>query len=183
MKIDKKQKWLEQGYETFAAEGPQGIKVEALARKVNKSKSSFYHHFADVDIFMEALLQYHIARHHLLSEAARACKEMVPDFLNLLLAHEQDLFFNRQLRVHRHLPGYSACIDKFHQPIEESFIDIWTKSLRLENERYLAQALLKLVVDNFYMRITEETMNYTWLVAFFQEISFMVRGIAQRNYM
>jgi AcrR family transcriptional regulator len=48
--MDPKQPWINHGYRTFAYEGPTGLKVERLARQVGKSKSSFYHLFADLDI-------------------------------------------------------------------------------------------------------------------------------------
>ena len=51
---------LEVGYTIFSNEGPQGLKIEALAREVGKSKSSFYHCFADLDIFID---EYNLASH------------------------------------------------------------------------------------------------------------------------
>ena len=45
--------WLEVGYAIFSNEGPKGLKIEVLAREVGKSKSSFYHCFADLDIFID----------------------------------------------------------------------------------------------------------------------------------
>jgi AcrR family transcriptional regulator len=41
-----KMPWLEVGYTIFSNEGPKALKIEALARKVGKNKSSFYHCFA-----------------------------------------------------------------------------------------------------------------------------------------
>ncbi|MFZ4399682.1 MAG: TetR/AcrR family transcriptional regulator, partial [Bacteroidales bacterium] len=40
--------WIIKGYETFAFFGENGLKVEQLAKSVGISKSSFYHHFADL---------------------------------------------------------------------------------------------------------------------------------------
>ncbi|MEM7514864.1 MAG: TetR/AcrR family transcriptional regulator, partial [Bacteroidota bacterium] len=51
--------WLKAGYDIFSQEGPGGLKVERLARIVGKSKSSFYHHFADLEIYTSFLLEYH----------------------------------------------------------------------------------------------------------------------------
>ena len=44
-------KWLEVGYRCFADRGPNGLKVERLSKKVGKNKSSFYHLFADLEVF------------------------------------------------------------------------------------------------------------------------------------
>ena len=57
---DVKQPWIEIGYKTFAKLGPDGLKIEALARAVGKSKSSFYHLFATLEIFQRALLIHHL---------------------------------------------------------------------------------------------------------------------------
>lgn len=54
------QPWITQGYATFAAEGPAGLKVERLAKNIGKNKSSFYHHFADLEIFTTILLKVHL---------------------------------------------------------------------------------------------------------------------------
>ncbi len=43
--------WIKTGYEIFALSGENGLKIEVLAKKVGISKSSFYHHFADLEIF------------------------------------------------------------------------------------------------------------------------------------
>lgn len=62
MKNKNMQPWILAGYELFAIDGPTGLKVEVISRKVNKSKSSFYHHFADLEVFTEYLLNYHMER-------------------------------------------------------------------------------------------------------------------------
>ena len=50
---DTKLPWILCGYDIFSKEGSNGLKIEVIARRVNKSKSSFYHHFADLDLFIE----------------------------------------------------------------------------------------------------------------------------------
>ncbi len=48
---EKQEIWIIKGYETFALFGEKVLKIEKLAKDVGISKSSFYHHFADLDIF------------------------------------------------------------------------------------------------------------------------------------
>ena len=57
---DKEKIWIITGYESFAQSGESGLKIEQLAKVVGISKSSFYHHFADLDIFIEKLLLHHL---------------------------------------------------------------------------------------------------------------------------
>ena len=55
-----KQDWIISGYEMVAKHGFDGMKIEPLARIINKSKSSFYYHFADLEIFYDELLDFHL---------------------------------------------------------------------------------------------------------------------------
>jgi len=56
---EKEEIWITKGYGMFALFGEKGLKVEQLSKNVGISKSSFYHHFADLDVFVERLLQHH----------------------------------------------------------------------------------------------------------------------------
>jgi AcrR family transcriptional regulator len=49
--------WIEKGYEVFALHGASGLKVEALSKSLDISKSSFYHHFADIKSLFDNPLQ------------------------------------------------------------------------------------------------------------------------------
>lgn len=68
MTNDKKYIWLQLGYELFATKGPKELKIEILAKKVGKSKSSFYHFFADLELFVEELLKYHIEQSYTIAK-------------------------------------------------------------------------------------------------------------------
>ena len=63
-----KEIWISAGYENFALTGPSGLKIEPLAKKVGKNKSSFYHYFADLELFMEELLKYHLQQSKIIAE-------------------------------------------------------------------------------------------------------------------
>lgn len=54
--------WIKAGYYVFGRKGPNGLNVELLAKRVKKSKSSFYYYFGDMESFQEALLAYHLER-------------------------------------------------------------------------------------------------------------------------
>jgi len=179
-KIDKKQKWIEAGYALFAQQGPKGLKVKVLAQKVGINKSSFYHFFSNAELFTTELFDYHLQRSQLITQAAKACQQLKPDLLNMILEYKQDVLFHKQLRIHREQPNYKKYIQKAHAPVEKAFLKIWAKVIHLEDKLFLAEALLQLFVDNFYMRITDENMNYDWLLAYLTEIASTVKGI-QRN--
>jgi AcrR family transcriptional regulator len=85
MMKDSKQPWILCGYNIFSKEGPKGLKIEVIARQVNKNKSSFYHHFADLEVFTEILLNFHLERSEIIAAQERLCKTVIPDLVNLLI--------------------------------------------------------------------------------------------------
>ncbi|OWY20341.1 TetR/AcrR family transcriptional regulator [Sphingobacteriales bacterium UPWRP_1] len=166
--------WIQAGYETFAKEGISGLKVEALARKTGKSKSSFYHYFADMEVFTQLLLQQHRQNAKVIAGKMKICKNMIPDMLHILLEAKQDVLFNRQLRINRHIPEFNNCFRKAHQPVEEALLPFWANTLGLTDKKYLARMILNLTVENFYLRVTENTFTYNWLTDYIDEIRVMV---------
>lgn len=169
--------WVLAGYEIFSKEGPQGLKVEVISRKVNKSKSSFYHHFADIEVFTEILLQHHLERAKYIVKKESLCQNIVPELLLVLLDFKQDLFFSRQLRIHRNIPAFQECFERVNKEIGEAFLKIWAKELQLENQKQASLSVLEMVFDNFYLQITEETLNYEWLLGYINQIRSMVLKI------
>lgn len=176
------QAWILVGYEVFAQEGPKSLKVEALARRVGKSKSSFYHHFADLEVFTELLLQYHLERAAIIVEQEKQCKQVVPDLLNVLVAAKQDLLFNRQLRFNRDVPAFKKCFEQSSKDVAEAILGIWAEMLGLQDHSHLAQIVLNLSLENFYLQITEETLTYDWLENYVNELKRMVMAFQQVDH-
>src|SRR5579872_166735 len=50
--------WLKQGLKTLARDGFTALKAEPLAKAMGVSRGSFYWHFADVEAFHAAILNY-----------------------------------------------------------------------------------------------------------------------------
>jgi len=171
------QAWIEAGYELFAAAGPHGLKVEVLARRVGKSKSSFYHHFADLECFAELLLDRHHHRALVIADRERQCANVVPDLLNVLLDVKPDLLFNRQLRIHRANKNYEVCFEKSSRHVAEALLPVWADMLGLGDNSGLARMVLNLSIENFYLQITDETLTYDWLLAYVNGLRRMVREL------
>lgn len=172
-----KHSWILAGYEIFAKEGHRGLQVEALARKVGKSKSSFYHYFVDLDIFTNALLEYHIEQAKALAYQMRQCKTFFPDVAQVFLEARQELFFNRQLRIHREILVFRQCFTKASDLVEEVFMPLWAEALGLSHHKNLAQVMLKLVSENFYLQITEETLTKEWFMQYISSVQKLVQDI------
>ena len=171
------QPWLDVGYALFAEEGPSALKVERLARRVGKSKSSFYHCFADVAGFTSALLDYHLERLVQIAKEEGACANVDPELLQYLLTIEVDLRFQRWLRVHRDQPEFKACLERGYALTADAITDIWAEAIGLPRHTGLAYTVLVLTMENFYLQLTPETLNYPWLKAYVQRLRQLVGAL------
>ncbi|WP_422104028.1 TetR/AcrR family transcriptional regulator [Winogradskyella sp.] len=165
--------WLEAGYRCFAHKGPEGLKVERLSKEVGKNKSSFYHLFADLEIFTERLLALHLGQAKAISKKeSTATNEK--ELISIILEHKVDLLFNRQLRVHRNNPQFKEYLDHIIQFSVQGLLPVWKNIISLTENGALAQMVLHLSLENFYLQITEETLNESWLKTYFASIRQMV---------
>lgn len=173
--------WIENGYQTFAEAGPNGLKIERLARLVGKNKSSFYHLFADLDVFTATLLEHHLEQARIIAAKEAACTTL-EEFIDVLVDHKTDLLFNRQLRVHRQRPEFQRCFMKTNEVFLASLTDLWPALLELPQNTQLAGLILKLSLENFYLQITEETLNQRWLKDYFYELRTLTRAFKNAQH-
>lgn len=52
-----RERWLSTGLEALAEQGPGGLKIDRLVRRVGLTKGSFFHHFAGAAGYKTALLE------------------------------------------------------------------------------------------------------------------------------
>jgi AcrR family transcriptional regulator len=173
--------WIEAGYRIFSLEGPAFLKVEQLAREVGISKSSFYHHFADVDIFREKLMEFHLQSAYGMAIKAKLCKNLVPDILTLLADHRMDLFFNRQLRIHRNNLSFQLCFQRAHSIVQNEYLHLWAEMLKLQDQPHIAKNILDVVTDLFYQRLEIDTFNYDWIVLFLADIQIFMKEVIKSS--
>lgn len=165
--------WIEEGYHIFALEGPSGIKVERLAKAVGKNKSSFYHLFADTEAFIEQLLAHHLSQAEIIAgKEANAGGEK--ELIAIILEHKIDLLFNRQLRIHRERKAFETCFTEVNQITFPALLPVWKKVIGLNENSYLAEMVLALSIENFFLQITDSSLNETWLASYFHSISGLV---------
>ena len=62
----------------------------------------------------------------------------------------------------------------------KSIIGIWSEIIDLKNNSYLAELVFKLSLENFFLQITDETINHDWLNNYFDELRMLVRAF-QKN--
>lgn len=117
-----KQKWIEKGYEHFALYGPENISINKISKEIGFSRASFYHHFGDLDIFIEELLDLHWKICvQFISIGKVECKVLYPDLYILLSQNIIPLKFNRQLFINRNVPAYNYLFIKTYNGAAKIF--------------------------------------------------------------
>ena len=162
--------WVKTGYQVFANNGMSEMKIEKLAKKVGISKSSFYHHFADLEVFMTFLLEYHLQQSYIIAAKEKNAQNIDPELINILVEHKTDLLFNRQLRIHRNQELFAETLLKTDQIVGNNFVMVWVKDLDLRLNPSQLEGLFRLALENFYLQINATNLNYTWLAAYFKEL-------------
>lgn len=150
--------WIKKGYRFFAYEGPNGLKIERLSKEVGKNKSSFYHLFADLEVFTDRLLTFHLTQAKIIAEKESNSLDE-NELIEVILEHKIDLLFNRQLRIHRENKEFENCFHQINQISIPSILPLWKKIIGLSENTSLAQMVLTLSLENFYLQITDETLN------------------------
>jgi len=162
-----KENWIKSGYEIFAIAGAGALKVEVMAKKLNISKSSFYHHFTEMEIFMEQLLHYHLLQAGIIARKESAAQKINPDLINILVDHKTDLLFNRQLRFNQDVELFKITLAKSTQITGKEHVQLFTRDLQLKITPKQLEGLLELAMENFFLQITYDNLNHTWLARHF----------------
>lgn len=177
LESNKQEVWLEEGYQQFSKKGVEGLKIDLIAKTIGKSRSSFYHHFGSIDVFVEELLKYHIKKMRIFAIHLQSCKEVEPHILETFIEFKLDLFFNKQLRLNRQNVEFSICLEKGINIIYDAIIDIWAAELDLETNIGLARKYLEIITDNLGLVVTEEVFEYEWLKNYWLEKSDFFRQV------
>jgi AcrR family transcriptional regulator len=172
--------WIEEGYHLISQNGINSINIEFIARRINKSKSSFYHYFGDVEIFEAELLKFHINKVEQFAELAKNCKSIRPDLLRLFIEYKTDFFFHKQLRINRDNPAFKKCFETAFEKVAHAIIDNWTDFLGLKNQPLFAKTFLHLIAENFLLQITEQTFNYEWLNNYLDDINYILKQMSTK---
>jgi AcrR family transcriptional regulator len=150
-----------------------GLKVESLSQLAGVSKSSFYHHFADLDIFVDKLLSYHLDRAVVIAGKERGAGSINPELIQILVDHKIDLLFSRQLRVNQQSPVFREALAKSNSIIGNDFVALWAREHQLNLSQKQLETLFQLALENFYLQINAENLNHAWLSAYFNDLKAM----------
>lgn len=174
-----KTRWIDQGYEVFACQGLEALKIERLAALTGVSKSSFYHHFADLEIFCDCLFDKHLQQSAILAEKERQAAHIDPDLIDILLEHKTDLLFNRQLRFNKQIKVFDDTLQKSNAIVGNDFVQVWARDLSLQLNARQLQAIFALALENFYLQINEKSLTRAWLSEYFKALKSTITLIKQ----
>jgi AcrR family transcriptional regulator len=173
-----KSNWLKTGYELVAESGFQQLKIEPLAQLVGISKSSFYHHFADLEVFQEQLLLLHLDRAEVMATKEKNAKTIDPEIIEIILEHRIDLLFHRQLRFHRNLPAFEQAILKAESLIGDALLELWVKDLDLTFSKEQLRGVFGMAMENFFLQIHAENLCKSWLRDYFSQLKKITADLA-----
>jgi AcrR family transcriptional regulator len=179
---EREEVWIMKGYEIFALLGESGLKVEKLSKEVGISKSSFYHYFADLDVFMEKLMLHHLKMSKVIADKESLAENINPGLINILLEHKTDLLFNRQLRIHANHTLYKETLLKSDQIIGKGFINLWMKDTKLQITPKQSENIFELALENFYLQINADNINREWLEIYFENLKRITQSFEQPLY-
>lgn len=166
-----KQKWLEKGYEHFALYGPE-ISVNKISKEIGSPRASFYHHFGDVDIFIEELLDMHWkAGQQFSSVGAERCKKLFPDLYELVAEYPIPLLFARQLFLNRHVPEFNFMFIKMYKTHANEFIlDLFAEQLGLHQTKENLFNLWLSLGESWYSRLDPDDLSAKIMQSLAEEI-------------
>ncbi len=176
MKGDKKVIWIEAAYHRFAAQGEAGLTVEAIARDLQRNKSSFYHYFGELKVLKADMLQWHLEASKKVGEEMAVAKMLDPDVLNIMLNYKKNFFFQKQLKLAEG-EAYKKYYDQAFDYVQRPLLQKLSEALNIEKKQLFSTALLNLVSDNFLLRIQESNLTLSWLRDYVEELRSLTRHI------
>jgi hypothetical protein len=167
-----KQKWIEKGYEHFALYGPKNLSINKLSKKIGSARASFYHHFGDIEIFIEELLDMHWQiNQQFCSIGARECKKYFPDLYLLLEQYPIPLKFSKQLFLNRNNPSFNYFFMKTYNASARAFIlKLFSEQFGLHNNYEDTYNLWLTVGESWYSRLDPNNLSAVKMQQLAEEI-------------
>lgn len=179
---ENKKKWVIKGYEYVAMRSISSLNVETLARQVGTSKSSFYHYFADLSIFTEQLMQYHLEQSVIIAQKEKMALSINPDLIEILIDHRIDLLFSKHLRASTNNKAYQKTLAKSTAIIGNELINLWLKDTQLKLTFNQAEAFMELAMGNFFLAINADNINKIWLTKHFEHLYALGKNFESKLY-
>ena len=155
------QKWIEKGYEHFALYGPENLSINKLSKELGSSRASFYHHFGDIEVFIEELLDMHWQiNQQFCSIGTRECKKYIPDLYLILEQFPIPLQFSKQLFLNRDKPGFNYLFMKTYNASSKAFmLKLFTEQFGLHQNDEDIYDLWLTVGESWYSRLDTNNLS------------------------
>lgn len=174
-------RWIEVGYELFAREGPEGIKVQKLAKILNLNKSGFYHYFGDHEGYISILLEYHDKMGAQIYQEISLIHQFDPDYFKLMLNYKTSLLVQMQLRKHSDISLFKEAFLKFSRRNDKVQLQLWASYLNLSDNQEVANAMFIIARDALYTRLTKEDMSLELLRSLVQDVVVVVAKMKRKG--
>jgi AcrR family transcriptional regulator len=171
--------WLKTGYEAFAYQGPDALLVERLARAVGINKSSFYHFFGDRDLYIDALLRYHLSCAHDLGAELERITHFEQEFPLIQNKYRMSVLFHAQLVKQREDATMRQTLDRINDYIDPIIVKSFAGYVNLPPD--LALDLFRTARDMFYSQVTPQNLDASYIAGVVQEIQRLVANIRAKN--
>jgi AcrR family transcriptional regulator len=167
-----KQLWIEKGYEHFAFNGPFKFSVNQLSKDSGLSRASFYHHFGEIELFIDELLNVHWSICQAFDQkCAETCQSLVPDIYKLLAEYPIALRFNLQLFRHRHIPKFNIIFIKTFESSSNTFaLNLFAEHFSLVLNHSELSSLWLTLCESWYSRLNPDQLSEKELVAHGKDI-------------
>ncbi len=164
--------WIEKGYEHFALYGPENLSINKISKDVGSSRASFYHHFGDVEIFIDELLTRHWHIIEAFNELGKEeFKVLIPDLYDALGEYTIPLQFNLQLFHHRSTPGFNYLFIKSYESSARSFaLELFANHLGLTQSDSDVYHLWLTLGEAWYSRLDPDDLSSGTLQKHAEEI-------------
>src|SRR5688572_24786943 len=147
-------KWIETGYNLLAVNGPEGVHIEKMARILRANKSSFYHFFGTLEIFLDELMLHHYDKVDLVLNDCKNARSLDPEYLEQVVKHKVTFMVQVQLARHKNIPLFSKACLHVNQKMDRSILQLWNKHLGVFDNDNLSLLCLNFVRDTFYSRVS-----------------------------
>lgn len=180
MSASKIETWVKAGYKLLGTEGPEGIKIERLARILGLNKSGFYYYFKTMEAFLVHLLEYHVEIAHRVASEIGECETIDPDLLRLMLRQKFFFLVESQLLVRSGLAHAGATADEAGAIITKELILLWRRNNEGPTDAEAAEAYLNIIRHFIYARIDAANITYEFLRDLIDETKKVVEKATHR---
>jgi AcrR family transcriptional regulator len=177
------EKWIETGYQLFSQEGIPGIQIERMSRILGLNKSSFYHYFGTLEIFLDRLITHHHNHVELLVSDIKKADFFDPDLLNTLIQRQVTVMVQVQLKNSKSNSTLLAIGKIIEEQIDQAILPVWANYIGIPQNSGLAYKYLECVRDAFYTRISFEQFTYCFLHEFASGAKEIANQMQTQNFL